>query len=332
MNIKKNIKNINITGKIKKIKNNRNIFIFMIFFLIATILWFLSTLNKEYTTKVEVPVRYNNIPNKNNLISKLSLALEVEIKGYGYNILQIKLDRFAIPVIINIDEQSFVKTSYNPEKYYILGDDLKDIVSRRIGKNIELVGIKPDSIFFDYSKRVSKKVPVRKKLSYKLPKGYMLTNKISVKPDSVLLYGNQKDLDNFSEIETADINLGRVNPDKTYKLNLRIPENIDLNVKYVEIKIPADKFINKKLRKSITPIGFPDNFNEILVPDNVEVKFNIPISYINSFSQNQIEVFADYNNRKNNQIKIEVETQIRYLENIRVQPKFTHFLLERKND
>ena len=48
--------------KIAKLKNDKQVIVFMVCLLIATSLWFLNALSKDYTTIVSYPVKYINPP------------------------------------------------------------------------------------------------------------------------------------------------------------------------------------------------------------------------------------------------------------------------------
>lgn len=320
----------NITAKFNKLRKNRNIFVFIIFFFIATILWFLTTLNKEYTTEIDLPIRYSNIPNKNELKSELTKQIQVTISGHGYNILQIIMDRFAIPLQLNLRNLTVYQTPHNSEIYFLLTKDINNLVAKRIGRNVEVLSIKPDTLYFNYYSEYSKNVPVNFIANYTIPKGFILTKPVSISPDTVLIFGKEAHVLDISDVSTVSKNLGIIRPNIKYKIDLEEINNVNTGVEYIEAEFYIEKYVEEKVNINVTPINFPNDFNTVIVPSSVSLTLNIPISTYNNFSKNSIKVFADYETRSNNRIELRVTTENESITLVRIQPQTVHFLLERK--
>ena len=60
----------------------RNVITYGVCLIIATVLWFLNTLNKEYTTELTYPIRYTDLPKGKLLVSEPPKNMTLEIRAH----------------------------------------------------------------------------------------------------------------------------------------------------------------------------------------------------------------------------------------------------------
>lgn len=329
MNSNKNNAVNDITIKIKKLLNNRNIPVFFLFFLIATLLWFLNTLNKEYTTEIQIPIRYSNIPEEKLLSQDYTRSVRVIFSGHGYNILRIKLERFNIPIQVNLNRHRLNQTSYNPYKYYLLSDNLHSNVGRRLGKDINIVSVSPDTLFFNYTPVSSKKVPVKLNVDYEIPKEFMVMGKVEVIPDSVTVYGEEKTLKEIDYMETVFKYFGKTDKSIDEKIKMKKIQGVRLDVKEIRLKVAITKFIDDNIEINIEKVNFPAGTGVRLIPNKAIVSYRVPIDHYQNLNKNSFTVVADYNKRENNYIVIDTRSSDKKVKILRTQPSAVYFLLER---
>ena len=70
----------------QELKEDRNLFTFLIFLVLSTGFWFLNALQKDYTTTVEYPVEFTNIPEGFILKESKAKELQLKVKAGGFNI------------------------------------------------------------------------------------------------------------------------------------------------------------------------------------------------------------------------------------------------------
>lgn len=61
----------------------RNVVTYGICVIIATVLWFLNALNKEYTTEITYPIKYTELPKGKLLVSEPPKEMTLAIKAHG---------------------------------------------------------------------------------------------------------------------------------------------------------------------------------------------------------------------------------------------------------
>lgn len=320
----------NFTDRILKVIRNRKVFVFLIFFAISSLLWFLNTLNKEYITEIEIPLRYSNIPNENELLDDYQKNLTVNISGHGYSILKLKMESFSIPLLLNLGKYDLYRTSYNANKHFILKSSILNDVRNRLGSEIEVLSIQPDSLFFNYIPTASRKVPIVLNVDYTIPNEYMLVNEVSFSPDSVTIYGETHDIDSITEIHTQKTNIGDILPNKSYNVLLEPNSKIRYNKNKVNLNFELKKFVENKIEISISPLHFPKENKTILIPDKTQITYRVPISIYKKIDNKNFKVVADFDKRKSNAIQLEVLSTNKTIQVIKLQPNTTYYLLERQ--
>lgn len=141
-------------GKIisKKFKNP-NIFVFLLFVLISTALWFLNYINKEHSTTIKVAYQFNNLPNNIVLSQENPKELNIKIKGYGYNLIKENFKRKQVAVKIDFAQDNkqlkLNKLPKNKNKKFILSSELSSFFSNKFDESLTIIDISPDTIFFE---------------------------------------------------------------------------------------------------------------------------------------------------------------------------------------
>jgi hypothetical protein len=92
-----------IKAEISSIRNGR-IFVFLACLGLASFLWFINALDKQYTDHISVPIRYRNIPKDKELVGKLPTKFDLTVNANGYTLLQHKLSFALVPVYIDVNE------------------------------------------------------------------------------------------------------------------------------------------------------------------------------------------------------------------------------------
>jgi len=295
-----------------KILRNRNILIFLVFFIISTFLWFLNAINKEYTTDLSLPYKIENLPQNMSLAEENDAELIVSVSGHGYNLLREEIEKIKLPLVIDIkSKKAPVKIHNNPQnntQSFILTNDISKRVNKRFGDNIKLVKISPDTIFFNVVQTYSKKLKVTPKIIYTAEKDYIINGDIIVKPDSITVYGDKGIIDTISAVYTESTELGTIGKNKIHSLNIKYINNIRYSKSSVLIDIPLEKYTETYLKIPIQPINCPDNLKTRLMPSIVDVSFKVPLSIFEDISISDFTASIDFNDIQNQEAEVTVNS------------------------
>ncbi len=80
----------------------RNVVTYGVCVIIATVLWFLNALNKEYTTEITYPIKYTELPKGKLLVSEPPKEMTLAIKAHGFALLRYSISTSFLPIVLNV--------------------------------------------------------------------------------------------------------------------------------------------------------------------------------------------------------------------------------------
>lgn len=331
----------NIVDNIKKFfvrrnfKSDKRIFVFLIFVFIATIFWFLNQLEQEYETEVTLPIRYTNFPKDKILVNEMPKYFDIRVKGYGYKLLEYKISNKFLPFVIDLNTLPMrLYSQKDYVKFYSLTKNLSNKIEQQISSELQIISIQPDTLFFDFTERVSKKVPVVSKVNPIPASQYMIKGNILIKPDSITISGANPIIDTINQIYTKEVKI----PDltKNYKQNIAIDryDNIDYSDEKVEISITVEKYTEGSLKVPLKVKNVPDSLVLRTFPNEISVSYLVALSDYDKVLPQFFDAEVDYNdiNLNQNKIKVKVTNSPEYIRSLRFYPQAVEYLIERKND
>ncbi len=293
-----------------KTLRNRNILIFLVFFIISAFLWFLNAINKEYTTDLSLPYKIENLPQNMSLAEENDAELTVSVSGHGYNLLREEIEKIKLPLLINIKSKKVPIKIHNNTKNstqsFILTNDVKNLINKRFRDNIKLVKISPDTIFLNVVQTYSKKLKVTPKIIYTTEKDYIINGNIIIKPDSITVYGDKGIIDTLSAIYTETTQLGTIGKNNIHSLNIKYINNVRYSKSSVLIDIPLEKYTETYLKIPVQTINCPDSLKTRLMPSIVDVSFKVPLSIFEEVSVSDFTASVNFNDIQNQEAEVTV--------------------------
>jgi hypothetical protein len=131
---------------------NKKVVIFTFFLFLAFILWYLNSLGKEIKSDFRYPVSFINPPKGRVVSNEIPSKLSLEIKGQGYSLLKRKISGNRIPLVVDFSKVTFKRVPYSrPTIYYVLSAGLMTNFKKQLGNGIEVLSVKPDTIFLTFN-------------------------------------------------------------------------------------------------------------------------------------------------------------------------------------
>jgi len=227
----------------EKIKANKKLVVYAFFVVLATVFWFLNALSKEYTTTVSYPVNYVNFPKEKVLTNKLPSHLTLRVNAFGFDLLRYKLSTSFLPISFDVNSFTDSRMEKSKNSRFVLPTRrIKNRISRQLSSEITLLDIAPDSLVFQFSNVVHKKVPVKAQLELSFEKQFMLGDTIRLEPDSITISGASVIVDTVDQIHTRRMKFSDLS--KTVKRNISLErvEGLEYSNKRVVINILVEQF------------------------------------------------------------------------------------------
>src|SRR5690554_649341 len=178
----------NISRYIDRLKNDRRIFIFSVCLLIATTLWFLDALSKDYTTTMTYDVKYVNPPRNLFLANTPPPRIDLRVQAHGFTLMRHRLSFSFSPLLLDLTALSQnMDTIRNTVQ--VTGEGLIRRIDNQISKEIAITEVSPRNIILQFDTLHSKLVRVEPLVALNFKPQFNLKDTIRLEPDSVELSG-----------------------------------------------------------------------------------------------------------------------------------------------
>ncbi|KPL13815.1 MAG: hypothetical protein AMS26_13100 [Bacteroides sp. SM23_62] len=316
----------------KKITLNRRVLIFFFFLLLSILFWFLTAMNKDYMTSISYPVRYIRFPEKKVLVNDIPDRLELTVNAGGYTLLRYQLQSRINPIIFDVNSFSLNTVLGDPATLYILTSYAKDRIAKQLSSEIEILGISPDSLFFQFADKVSKKIPVKPSLDISFEKQYMQVGPYLVEPDSVTISGPELMIDTIEMVCTVPVIMSDVNRSFDMELEMQPLHKVEYDPLEVWIQVPVEKFTEASLKVQIEVINMPDSLILRAFPPAVTVSCQIGLSAYETLNEHLFRAVIDYaevGNMLGNKLQVKMIKMPVYIQSVNFTPKSVEYIVER---
>jgi hypothetical protein len=316
----------------KKITLNRRVLIFFFFLLLSILFWFLTAMNKEYATSISYPVRYIRFPEKKVLVNDIPDRLELTVNASGYTLLRYKLQSRIAPIIFDVNSFSLNKVLGDPSVLYILTSYAKDRIANQLSSEIEILNISPDSLFFQFADKVSRKVPVVPDLDISFEKQYMQVGPYLVEPDSVTISGPEGLIDTFKFAATVPVVMSDVNRSFDMELEMQPLHKVEYDPLEVWIQVPVEKFTEASVKVQIEVINMPESLLLRPFPPAVTVNCQIGLSAYETLNEHLFRAVIDYSEvgkMLGNKLQVKIIKMPVYIQSVNFTPKSVEYIVER---
>jgi len=321
-------------SKLKK-KYHKKFGVFFIFIVIATFLWFLNALSKEYTTTISYPVRYTNFPKDKILISKLPKYLDFRISSFGFTLLSYKINTTLMPIVFDVNSFSLRNSASDNETYFITTKPILKDFGDQLSSEIELIDILQDTLFFKFSHKVKKNVVVKANINFAYEKQFMQKGRLLLEPDSIEISGPENIIDTIEYVQTKFYKVEQLS--KNYEKNIQI-EKIK-NIKYSHKRILATQNVEKYTEENISiPVAIeniPDSLSMKTFPNKITISYLVGLSDYENVRPDQFEIIADYNSIDPGETKflnVFLKEIPQFIKVIKFYPRQLEFIIERNKN
>lgn len=254
---------------------------------LAICAWIVVTLSNPYNYTVKEILIYKNVPLKRAFHSLQSDTVNVTVKGNGWQMLLSKMN----------EENKTIKVdlrTLDSEAYVVLSSQLPQINEEKPLNN-KIIAINPDTLYFDFSNRSIRRVPIQLIKALKYQQQFTQSGEIEIKPSYVTISGPSNRIDKITSWKTDTLALENVNETVNSPINLQSPAegNISIYPKNVEVTIPVDEFTEKTIEIPVKLVDNYNYFNVKIFPQKIKVTFTTALSKYADVDEKLFEVQAN---------------------------------------
>jgi YbbR domain-containing protein len=253
---------------------------------LAALAWLITTLSNPYNYIIKRVLTYKNAPQKRAFHSLQSDTVELTIQGNGWQMLFSKMNDDNTPLVTDLH-------TLENGNFVVLSSQLRQISDKDV--NHEIIAINPDTLYFDFSYRMVKRVPVHLVASLKYQQQFAQSNNAIVKPAYVVLTGPVNRISKITQWDTDSLIADNVNETIRTKLDMQAvgEGNMSMYPKSVDVVLPVDEFTEKTLQIPVKLINNHDYYNVKIFPQKVKITFITSLKKYAETDENFFEAEAD---------------------------------------
>jgi YbbR domain-containing protein len=301
---------------------------FLSFLALTVMLWLMNKLSQDYDTVLKVSPKLNS-----SLAGIYSEAadntLYVQVRASGFFILSKKFSddgSFAFDINDYPDEQHTIK---------IPTTNLKDRIRDYFDKNVQILSIEPDTVYYNMSEYVTKKIAVTGNFELSFKREFRQSAPVQFLPDSVIIAGARDYVAQVKSIALLPQEYDDVDETIEDISNIATAQDIYVNPSKIRYRIPVERCTEGSVAVMIRTVNVPQNNRLILLPAKVNVRYVVPLRDYQSVSVNDFCVEVDFDDTQmslNRHIKVKVVRHPSSVFDIRLEPAFVEFLIQNNHD
>ena len=305
-----------------KIKN-KNTAIYLACVAIASVMWLLIKLSKEYEIIVKIPILIENLPKDKILINKPDSLINVQIADNGFDLIRPSIFGISKPIIIHPNKLRHIKISDTQTKSYALTYSYYDMLDQMFNT---VKRIKPDSIILVFEKEAEKMVKVSPQISVSYSPQYQVKNGIRISPDSIRIYGSKSDLESIDSILTEAITYSELANSVSEDIKLIIPKKTKADLHSTHLLINIEQFTEALISIPIQ-IQSSKQENIRVFPNQVQIKYAVSLNNYKLIQADQFEVIGKIDSLSVGKLELYLN---KYPGNVRIidySPKMAEFII-----
>ena len=321
------------TGALFRRQQWKEYFIFLFFLLLSFGFWFLQSLQQDYERRIELPLRYKNVPQDWALSENNPKKITILLKDKGTTLMYYSWNSNFNPVDISVPGlPRSSEYSLNISRNLI-----ETSISKQLISSTSILSIEPREIELFYDSLSSRVVPVVENISITTTPGFQISDSIKISLSEVRIYGSRKVLDSLNVVKTKLITLDGVSKTKEITAHLDLPKGVSADIETVKLTVPVDEFTEKKIQLQVSCHDIPAGYELRIFPSTVEVTCNVPLKYFKDLTDEKLGIVIPFNEFKVNQstgkIQVRLTEKPSWVISSVVVPDQLEFIIENmKND
>lgn len=293
----------NAITRIRRQLFSKKVVTFTICLSVASLLWVVHALNVNYRYSLSVPVQFLNLPTNKLIVGDLPEKLQIDIKASGLKLLLISFRNNVNQLTIDFNS---LKTNAKSQAYSISNGNfnLKSVINF----DVEILKIRPDTLFFSLNKGNSKLVPVKANMLLNYSSGYSITSKPTVTPAYINVTGDSLALLQLDTVYTQVLNLKDVHQNYSSTVALKKTTSaVNYTTKEVQVSFEVDRLTEATLKIPIQIQNKTTKETIKLMPEYVTISYLVAMKEYDHIDANSFKATVNYNFIKLKQKTLPVE-------------------------
>lgn len=295
--------------------------------ILATLAWIFVMMSKNYTFPVKVALNFKNHPVRKAFFALQADTVFAMVGGTGWQ-----------KLFANLNPTKYRDVSVDLKKletqnFIVLSNQLP-VINQKPGKEQQIISFSPDTIYFDFTTRKEKRIPIKLKTDLSFQQQYARSGDVLLNPNFVTISGPAAYIDSVKSWPTNNLVAKKVSNSIYATLKLPSPQENNVNIypKTVAVNIPVDEFTEKTLEVPVKLLNNTTYSQVNLFPKKIKVTFMVSLNNYPAINADFFEVVADLNSWQKNGMQtlpVQLKQQPDYCKIVSVQPAAVNFFVRK---
>jgi len=310
-------------------KLRHTLLVFLVCLLVSALFWLLLAFNGNYSTRIQVPVQYVNIPSDSILYENLPTEIELDISGNGYQLLTYMLRPEKATLLFNGHQIGLSGKQGKGQAFFATASSLDYF--NRVHLEVKAIRASPDTIFFNFFRQGYRKVPVQVQTNLEFENSFGLSGNILTEPESIHISGPADLLNSIAYVETETLRLSGIQQSQSLKLKIRKPNaNLDYAPAEVRIELPVEKYTEALFDIPLHTENLLRRDSVHINPPLIKVSCSVALSKYASLRPDSFLVAVDLKTLHGKKLKVHLRKHPEFVKNIRLTPDYVDCIIRKK--
>lgn len=301
----------------------RDVLTFLLFVVIATLVWYGHAMQSVRNTRVPVLIQYTGKPDAIGLKAPgLPDTVMIEVRDAGARLNTYHRD----PLHLTIDLHSYIHGEKG--RIYIPSDALRRSISDILQGTSRLIETQPEDITCDFFTEQEKSVLLVFRGDLKTANEYQIIGQPTLARKRMKIFGDEKTLSAIDTLYTEPQDLSEISDTMRVRCAIEVPQGIRAEEDSVDLCIIAERFTEKKFTIPVHIKGVPEGYHIRLFPKEVEVSVRVGMNHFSQVKANDIHATCAYSPERTDKLDVEISYTNPYITAAWAYPGVVEFILE----
>lgn len=281
---------------VQKIKSNlnREFLTYLVFLLIAVVIWYLNALNKDYTADLNFNVKYTELPEDKVLATAPPEQLTLTISAQGFTLLKYQFGLIFSPITLEVSYSTLRKINSPKGEYYLISQPAFNRIAAKLSSDVNLKHVTPDTLNFVFTETIRRNIPVNPNVKFNFEKGFLPTGSMLVEPAKVTVTGPQTIIDTMQYVYTKTKVFKNLKDTLSASLDLQPVHQLRYSTDRVRITQAIERYTEATVTVPIEPVNMPEGLTMKIFPGTVTVNCLVPIASYEKVQPYTFRAVVDY--------------------------------------
>ena len=301
----------------------RDILTFLLFVVLAALIWYGHAMQSVRNTRVPVLIQYTGKPHNIGLGGAgLPDTVMIEVRDAGYRLNTYHSD----PLHLTIDLRQYIHGDKGT--IHVPSDALRRSISDILQGTSRLIDTRPEEISCPYFTEQEKTVAVLFAGQAIPAAEHQLVSAPTLSRKTMKIFGQDKVLNTIDTLYTEAVTLNELSDTTDIRICMAVPIGVRAEEDSLSLRIIAERFTEKKFVLPIQVTGVPESAHIRLFPNEVEVSVRVGMPHFAQVQATDIKAVCVYSPERTDKLDVELRYHNPYITSAWVYPGVVEYLLE----